>query len=228
MWYEYLGVTATRLFVSSITDWPTFIRRYIAVNNVDQFGRDFQGVMVTDRTKWLAAVNHLRTARGGTNFFTWLTTSPRTDITDWQILIDRLTTTQSDSTLNRALGNSDNTISELGARGISILAQWSVTCSNFDPDWVFTSTSTSQDFWRQFWEMYRWFYIGGQFLASRNVDFVALYNEPNIKDCEAADVYLHNFRVRSQAIQEAYADAGKSKPTIVVPPQAGGSNNLYM
>lgn len=100
---------------------------------------------------------------------------------------------------------------------------------------VFLSTDPADPaYWGERWEEYRLMYLGGRWLAKVGVTFVEIYNEPDKDiDCMNAGKWGEHFRIRSHAVQEAYADHNTAQggtpiiPEIYAPATAGAWNPSY-
>ena len=119
-------------------------------------------------------------------------------------------------------GNPTDNLPALREAGFKVLALWHVTCKNIA---LKTQDRDQAGYWEERWELYRWMYLGGRFLASNDINDIELYNEPNIDPCVISESWLDEVRVRSVALQDAYADHSSwsqrsIKPTLIVPPMS--------
>ena len=119
-------------------------------------------------------------------------------------------------------GNPTDNLPALREAGFKVLALWHVTCKNIA---LKTQDRDQAGYWEERWELYRWMYLGGRFLASHDVTDIELYNEPNLDACLTSEIWLDEVRVRSVALQDAYADHSSwsqrsIKPTLIVPPMS--------
>jgi hypothetical protein len=128
------------------------------------------------------------------------------------------------------LGNPTYVINKLRREGYQLVAVWDFRCKNI----AYTSTDPSQPaYWQERWETYRLMYVGGRWLARMRVHNIELYNEPD-KDTKCMDgqKWVDDARIRSQAVQDAFADYSlfikrQLVPTIIGPSTAGGWKPPY-
>lgn len=93
IWLKYLNPTATRLFVTTINDWKSFINARQAVYG-SQWGRSFQNESVTTEAAYIKAVNYLRQVKDIDNFLLYQHPAVR-----WISYIKTLNTTNNSSEL---------------------------------------------------------------------------------------------------------------------------------
>jgi hypothetical protein len=215
-----LNPTAARLFVQPLQPTPSAgapssWRRFAsgAPNDpnaiipteapASQFGVAFGGATVESQDAWLAAVAEVRAvskAPGDPDFLAWL---PSHTPVAWKVLLAQLKATVRSSSLYQ-VGDVAQSIRDLLAQRYSVLAVWDVRCRNL----AYTTTDPADpEYWKERWETYRLFYLGGRWLARRGVIAVELYNEPD-KDGECLDGprWVDDVRIRAQAMRDAYAD----------------------
>lgn len=187
-----------------------------------QWGVSFRGESVTDVASWQSAVGGLRAAshsQGDNEFFKWLAGDPNIR---WVTFLNSLNVA-STSPLLRCLGAPANVLAALRSLNINVLAVWHVTCDNLA---LATSNAGQAEYWRERWELYRWFYLGGRFLAANGVREIEIYNEPDIDagSCLTAAIWADEYRVRALALRHAYADfaswSGRAAPLTLVGPPA--------
>ena len=89
------------------------------------------------------------------------------------------------------------------------MAMWDIRCNALD----FKSIDpTSPDYWKERWELYRLNYVGGRWFAQRRITQLELYNEPDktpgigTPNCMNQTIWEDDVRIRSQALQDAFAD----------------------
>jgi hypothetical protein len=123
-------------------------------------------------------------------------------------------------------GNAEYIFTQLRRRGYATTALWDIRCNKLR----YTSLDPADpEYWRERWETYRLFYIGGQWLARHGVGSVELYNEPNRDACTDAARFADDVRIRSAAVQDAYLDAtrGELAPTIIAPTVSAGWEDVF-
>jgi hypothetical protein len=216
-WLQYLKPTAIRYFVTSINNWEAFI----TAREKAAWGRSFYGKTdVFDQTSWKTAVQELRSASsspGAPDIFTWIQGD---ETVRWSQFVRTLTRDNPDDQAGPlppsmiCSGNPTTNIPKLQAAGFKVLGLWHVTCKNLA---IKTEDRNSPEYWKGWWEMYRWFYLGGRFFAQNNVVDVELYNEPDNDPCLDDKIWLDEARVRSIALQNAYQDYSSWSSKTVVP-----------
>lgn len=220
-WLDYLGVTSVRYFITSVQNWKGFIS-----GKSDSWGRSFGGgTQVTSQGTWQEAVDELRQASSSPNapnILDWvMKTNPEVK---WDFFKRTLEQQPPEKLgpIQYCAGNPTDNLKSLRNKGYHVLALWHITCKNLP---LSTTNRGSTEYWTERWELYRWFYLGGRFLASNGVNDIELYNEPNDDDCLSAEVWLDEVRVRGLALQDAYADhkqwSGQSVAiNLIVPPMS--------
>jgi hypothetical protein len=226
-WLRYLNPTMGRVFVqplvtNSLTRFSTANWRVYTSNanstrleaHGSQFGRSFAGARVESADAWRAAVAEVRAvsaAPGAPDFLAWLEARPEIG---WAKLLAYLHTTMVGASMAQ-VGNPAHALARLRAGGYQTMAVWDVRCRNLR----FTSTNpAAAEYWRERWEMYRLFYVGGRWLAANEVTNVELYNEPDKDlDCIDAPRWADDLRIRSQALQDGYADHNARTGARLVP-----------
>lgn len=220
-WLDYLGVTSVRYFITSVQNWKGFITGKSA-----SWGQSFSGgTQVSSEGTWQEAVDELRKASSNPN-------APR--IMDWVIETNpgvkwdffRRTLERQEpeklGPIQYCAGNPTDNLKTFRAKNYHVLALWHVTCKNLP---LSTNSRGAGEYWAERWELYRWFYLGGRFLASNGVSDIELYNEPNDDACLDLEGWLDEVRVRGLALQDAYADhrqwSGESiSLNLIVPPMS--------
>ena len=216
-WMRYLNPTQGRLFVQpllvstkplySSSNW----RNYVANVGVSsrqsvhgsQFGLSFTGAAVESQDAWLAAVAEVRAvskAPGDPEFLDWL---PSHTAVGWDLIFMYLNTTLNSASMAQ-IGNPMYVLNSLRTQRYNVLAVWDVRCRNL----AYTTTDPADpEYWKERWETYRLFYLGGRWLARTGATAVELYNEPD-KDLDCIDGarWVDDVRIRAQAMRDAYAD----------------------
>lgn len=227
-WLQYLKPTAIRYFVTSINNWEAFITaRFESAWGSSFFGK----TVVTDQATWKTAVDELRQASsspGQPNIFNWIQTD---ETVRWSQFVRTLTRDNPGDQIKAPLpqsmicsGNPTENIPNLQAAGFKVLALWHVTCKNLP---LKSSDRTSPEYWKERWELYRWFYLGGRFFAQNNIQDIELYNEPDNDPCLNDKIWSDEVRVRGLALQDAYLDFNSWKggqgsiiPNLICPPMS--------
>ena len=220
-WLRYLKPTAVRYFVPTHSNWYNLI----TARDVNAWGRSWGGVKVTTQATWEAAVAELRAGSnspGDPDIWTWIKSD---ETVRWSEFIRSLMDipTQPGATEVDCGGKLANVLPELRAAGYRVLAIWHITCNT--P--VKEMSAATAEYWMQRWELYRWVYLGARMFAQGGVMDVELYNEPDKKTCITKEQWIDEVRIRSVAIQNAYADASlyyndaSLVPTLIAPPTGG-------
>lgn len=100
--------------------------------------------------------------------------------------------------------------------GLSPVVIWQVQCDSLQ---LTTFSDTTPEFWRERWELYRWVYLGGRFLANLGVTDLEIFNEPDIDECMTGPKWEDHYVIRTKAFQDAYRDAGK-RLNLIGPPMS--------
>ena len=220
-WLEYMGVTSVRYFISSLQNWRGFIN-----DKSGAWGNSFSGgIQVSSETTWQEAVDELRSASsspGDPQIIDWaISTSPGVK---WDFFRRTLEQQPPEKLgpIQYCAGNPTDNLKALRNAGYHVLALWHVTCKNLP---LSSNSRSSLEYWAERWELYRWFYMGARFLANNLVNDIELYNEPNDDECLDAAGWLDEVRIRSIALQDAYADhrqwSGQSVAlNLIVPPMS--------
>ena len=168
----------------------------------DQFGISFGQQPVENRDAWLAAVREIRAAApGGGNFEKWL--KDRQEVL-WSSIYDHLYQRVDDNPQIGQVGADDYYIRRLKDEGYEVMALWDVRCRNLAYE---TTDPNDPMYWKERYETYRLFYIGGRWLAGRGVKWIELYNEPDRDtSCIDGERFKDDVRIRNQAIKDAYKD----------------------
>lgn len=119
----------------------------------------------------------------------------------------------------KQLGNPEYILKNLDEKGYKIQAIWDFGCATVE---YLSLDPNDPEYWRERWETYRLMYLGGRWMSEHNVSLVELYNEPDRDDCMDAERWRDDMRIRSQALQDAYADKNLQVPTIIGPTTATG------
>lgn len=233
-WYflRYLNPQLVRLFLE-----PLLASSSPSANSANwvqwvgnQYGISFQQQTVTDKQSWLDAVAYTRSVSNSPSepsFFNWLRiNNPQIK---WDQLLKNLNTTFTSPVLGQ-VGNPQYVMRQLQLRNYLASSIWNVRCRNLD---LQTSDSGDPEYWKRRWEMYRLFYFGGWWMAQQGVDYIELYNEPDLdKICEKPELWVDDVRIRSQALQSAYSDysswsSTKASLVIAAPTTAAAWSDGY-
>jgi hypothetical protein len=233
-WLRYLGTSLVRVFIqpypNSHTDpskntanWRSFTSNSWSAERLavygDQFGRSFDNNEVINEFAWRAAVANVRHSSKdtGKEFFDWLVGHLAMP---WPTFLSYLNTTRNNDVNNRQGGNREDMITTLVQQGVTVQALFDFRCKHLE---FLSVDPASGDYWKERWEEYRLMYIGARWMAKFNVTITELYNEPD-KDIKCMDPtkWPDHMRIRSQAIQDGYADFSESsgnllKPLILTP-----------
>lgn len=102
---------------------------------------------------------------------------------------------------------------------------WDVRCNSFDLN---TTDATNPEYYKERWELYRINYFGGRWFAERKITQIELYNEPDKNPgCMEPAKWEDDVRIRSQALQDAFADHNSVKSTDLVPRLIGPTLAVY-
>ena len=223
-WLRYLNPTMVRLFVQplQLTNDPTtntFIWRDF-MNSGGQWGLSFGGADAASADAWRAAVAEVRAASaapGARAFLTWLREHGPIK---WDSLFAPLLITSATPGVGQA-GNPAYALKKFVAEGYKVVVMWDVRCKHL----AYTSLDpAAAEYWRERWETYRLFYVGGRWLANTGVTNVELYNEPD-KDVACIDGprWVDDARIRAQALRDAYADHSAQSGKWLAPYLVGPS-----
>ena len=243
---RYLNPTAARLFVQPLQPTPSAgapssWRRFAsgAPNDpkaitptdapVSQFGLAFGGAAVDSVDAWLAAVAEVRSvskAPGDPDFLAWL---PSHTPVAWKALLAQLKPTMRASGLYQ-VGDVAQGIRDLLDQNYNVVAVWDVRCRNL----AYTTTDAADpEYWKERWETYRLFYLGGRWLARAGATAVELYNEPDKDfDCLDGPRWVDDVRIRALALRDAYADhsalTGRQlTPYLIAPTTAASWSDAF-
>jgi hypothetical protein len=220
---NYLNPTYMRIFIQPLSGlrWRRFVaNEYRSVSYGNQFGLDFSGTPVVNVEAYKNAVKGLRSGPGNERFFNWLDKKPEVD---WPKLLDRLSTTVEG--ISGAYGNPDTYIKDLQASGYDVMALWDARCNTLD---MSTTDPTNPEYWKERWELYRLNYFGGIWFAERDILEIELYNEPDKNPgCMNGEIWVDDVRIRSQALQDAFADYNKRVGKSLKPHLIGPATTVY-
>ncbi|KAL4515713.1 hypothetical protein Ndes2437B_g07136 [Nannochloris sp. 'desiccata'] len=223
-WLRYLGTSMARVFIQpfinsgdpsrNTANWRNFASNSWSSQRLktygDQYGRAFDNSEVVSEPFWRSAVSGMRqnSNDSGKEFFTWLVEQLPVR---WATLLSQLETTNSGAFL-RQKGNPEYIITNLKQHGYTILALFDFRCDNLP---FLSSDPNSGDYWKERWEEYRLMYIGARWMAKFGVTIVQLYNEPDKENDKCMDPtkWSDHMRIRSQAIQDGYADFSEFSST---------------
>jgi hypothetical protein len=248
IWLRYLGTSMARVFIQpfvnsgdpakNTANWRNFASNSWNSQRLklygDQFGRSFDNTEVVNEIFWRSAVSDLRQRSNnfGRDFFDWLILQLPIK---WSTLLNQLNTTNSGAFLRQG-GNPEYIITNLKQQGYTILALFDYRCDNLP---FLSSDPVSGEYWKERWEEYRLMYIGARWMAKFGVPIVELYNEPDKENGKCMDPvkWSDHMRIRSQAIQDGYADfssfssggssSGGMKPQIWSPTTAAAWSTEY-
>ena len=233
-WLKYLSVDQVRVFVQPMggigfstyyqsDGTPTTSWRKIASNTYDpsreaaygsQFGLAFDSTPVTTQDAYLAAVNEARSrfTAGGKDFRKVLLAHKAIA---WDSMLTSLDKQNSSCVVCRQTGSPYNRVVPSIHNGLDVVAIYDLRCRNL----AFEKTDpTDPGYWGERWEEYRLTYIGGWWLADAGVTSINIYNEPDKDDdCTDAVRWPDHLRIRSTALQHAYADYNQVAGTSLVP-----------
>lgn len=127
--------------------------------------------------------------------------------------------------ITAANGNPDRYIRDIQKAGYDIMVLWDFRCNSFE----FRQTDPAfPEYWMERWELYRFNYIGGRWLAERNITHIELYNEPDKDDdCITPAIWEDDVRIRSMALQDAFADHNAVYGTDMKPRLIAGTLSVY-
>jgi hypothetical protein len=96
------------------------------------------------------------------------------------------------------------------------MALWDARCNTLD---MTTTDPANPEYWKERWEAYRLNYLGGIWFAERKITQIELYNEPDKNPgCMDGPKWVDDIRIRSGAMQDAFADSGTGlKPHLIGP-----------
>ena len=181
-----LGVNGARLFVNPVTNLRSFIGA--------SFGKNLNGLNVSSRSDFYAAIASLRTLNGRNSTYPWK------NPVKWQTLFNLIA-----SVTQPLYGSDEYTILRLNNLNIKTLVVQPISCSNFQ---FFSMDNSNPVYWSERWELYKHSYALAIWARSRCVSMIEFYNEPDIDlgSCLDANRYKELYQIRSLSIQNAYSD----------------------
>ncbi len=173
----------------------------------NNWGEDLMGAPVISLAGWNAAVAELRsqTGRNPTNPGNYPNPA------QWVAVERALATTDTATPADAIDGNPNATVAALASMGIVPLAVTQLSCKTFD----FTADTPDQPgYFAERWELYKHQYVLGRWTYVRGIRKMEFWNEPDLTAgnsavgaaCMNPARWLEQYTVRSQAIQDAYAD----------------------
>ncbi len=239
-WLDYLGHPShVRVFfhpfvestepANNTADWRSFVSNSWndsrAAQYGDQFGKSLAGGLVDSFDAYRAAVEDLRgraRLKGDTPATTWI--AEIHPAVDWAKLFWPLSTEAIGATLKQG-GVPEEYLPRLRARGIEVVGIFDLDCREL----AFKATTPGESgYFEERWEQYRVMYLGGLWLSEQGVVDVELYNEPD-KDWACLDQtrWIETAQINSEALQDAAADLGRPRPTLIAPSTAASFSTEY-
>lgn len=233
-WLDYLGPNFVRVFFHPFVyssepehntqDWRQFVSNSWRNGRYgNQFGVSFAGEDVIDPESFRNAVNDFRTrvqnAPVGMGIAEFLETNHNE--VNWNELMRRMTESADGITLMQQ-GIPEDYVRKLQDRDVGIMAVWDWDCTELE----FLSTDpAAAEYYRERFEDYRVMYIGGAWMAEHGITDIEIYNEPDKDSCIDRTRWNSSYKIKSQALQDAFADysikSGKEiSPYIIAPATA--------
>lgn len=185
------------MFVTSTTNLRTFIGN-------SQWGRDLNGVNVTNKGEFQAAIGDLRSPNGRNTTYNW-----RNPV-KWSLVFKNINTT------SRAIyGSDENTINTLINMKINTLVVEHMGCGSSSTILSFDSMDpTAPSYWAERWELYKHSYAMAVWARNKGIKMIEFYNEPDLSlgACLDFERYIDYYTIRSLSIQNAYEDINNSDP----------------
>jgi hypothetical protein len=209
-----LGITNSGLTTVALTATgavpvsSTLTNNQAAAQRVLSYMKDQTNTPVTSQASFNAAVTLLRTGcanypsggRSTSNPCGWQYPPA------WNTVETNMASTDVSSAGSELIGNPSDTVAALTTIGVSLLAvNWmSCTTSAF----VFQSLDpNSGTYWGERWELYKHQYILSGWSWKRGITRTEYWNEPDLSSsCINGSTWIEHVTLRSQAIQNAYAD----------------------
>jgi len=208
-WYKRLGVNAARNFVQSFSSLTAFV-------TAEQYGQDLNGIPVTNRDQYMAAVASVRTPDGHTPSATQTTYKN-------PIKFQKFVAAQSSFGGVTSLSDTEAAaVANYAAIGLQSMFVLQSSC-NFHQ---FTTEDSNQPvFWAERWEIYKYAYMVAYWGYTRGVTRFEIYNEPELITCITPNIWLDQMTIRSTAIRDAFNDYnddfnGDIAPIVFVAPFA--------
>ncbi|KAI8103505.1 hypothetical protein M9435_004842 [Picochlorum sp. BPE23] len=233
-WLDYLGPNFVRAFFHPFVyssepeyntqDWRQFVSNSWRNGEYgNQFGVSFAGEDVTNPDSFRNAVNdfRFRVQNGpvGMGIAEFLEKNHKE--VNWNELLRRMTESADGITLMQQ-GIPEDYVKKLQDRDVGIMAVWDWDCTELE----FLSTDPADpDYYRERFEDYRVMYIGGAWMAEHGITDIELYNEPDKDSCIDRTRWNSSYKIKSQALQDAFADYSiksgvEIKPYIIAPATA--------
>jgi hypothetical protein len=192
-----LGVNAARFFVNPIFNIKSFVGSI--------WGNDLNNNTISNLTEFYAAIAQLRTPNGRNPSYPW------PNPLKWTALYTTLTTVTTP-----VYGSYDNTVNQLNSLKTmnSILMVQNIAYTNLP---LTTQNSALPIYWGERFELYKISYALAWYAASKGVNMIEFYNEPDLElggspaGLNAAQ-YVDYMQVRSISMRAAYADWNAANP----------------
>lgn len=187
----------------------------------DQFGQSFSNNSVDSKLAYQIAVQEIRSisfTRGDPSFIDWLRIQPGIN---WLAVINNFQFTSNSPFIPHS---QSVTLTNLQKRNYETLALWDIRCDRLP---LTITDRDDPEYWMERWELFRLFYLGGRHMALLGTKNLELYNEPDHDACEGPDTWIDDYRIRSSALRDAFADhstwKGLSdfKPFLLAPTTTG-------
>ena len=211
-----MGANGARRFYNYQDNLRTAMATYFGKSQLGDFS-------VTDLTSFSNAVAQLRT-NASADIKLSLGTSTSTFI-PWSSWVGGSKGMES---LNSAPedGDAATAFQKWKALGIEILTCAKVTCRSTSTNFDFSTFDNSTiAYWAERWELYRWFYASGRWLADNGITQTEILNEPELEPCIQVSnavttngqlIWQTHYLIRSQALLDAYADHNALVPASSV------------
>ena len=233
-WLDYIGPNLVRVFFHPFVyssepehntqNWQQFVSNSWRNGQYgNQFGVSFSGEDVIDADSFRYAVTDFRfkvqNGPVGMGIAEFLEKNHKQ--VNWNELMRRMTESADGIELMQQ-GIPEDYVTKLQDRDVGIMAVWDWDCTELE--FLSTDPATAY-YYRERFEDYRVMYIGGAWLAEHGITDIELYNEPDKDSCIDRTRWNSSYKIKSQALQDAFADysmkSGREiKPYIIAPATA--------
>lgn len=240
---RYINPTYVRIFFNPFTlssrpasntrHWRQFASNSWSSSRFEefgnQFGKSFGNKDVKTIQEYISAIDEMRTrVRGQAKTIKIADFLAKHKAIKWPELMKRLSEPSTGITLAQN-GVPEDFMKTLAEEKYDAMAVWDLDCSEIEFRAV---DKFHPEYYPERWETYRLMYIGGAWMAEQGITEIELYNEPDKDSCLNSVRWLDDVRIKSQALQDAYADFSVRhqtvlKPVLIAPTTATSKPNMF-
>ena len=240
-WLDYLGPSFVRTFFHPFIDsnspanntahWKAFASNSWSSERAekygDQYGVSFSGEEVNSRDAYVRAVEDLRSrmrSKGPSMGVTQFLKDTHPAVL-WEQLMWPMERSAIGITLMQQ-GIPEEYLKKLRGANIDVMAVWDLDCRELPFESV---DASSPIYYKERFENYRLMYIGSVWMAEQGITKIELYNEPDKDaDCMDAERWRDDVRIKSDAVQNAFADVmPERQPELIAPATAASFSTNY-